>query len=183
MLEIVTRGAVIKQHQEDESNNAITGNSNAFKSSAATFRVSAVRGFSQISLLPSYHTLILTVCPVNLVDDKQKGMTVVAIKFLRAPASDASSPSNHTSEANTYPSHDPENSKAPRSSTIAPHTTSKVAKARGPAAKSAPLRQVVTFRCRRLVRVAHDDPSLPISEVEEDEAYVYELPFAILSAQ
>lgn len=56
LLEIVTRGTMTKQHQEDEGNNAIMGSSSAYKRSAVTFRVSAVRGFFSQTLLISTST-------------------------------------------------------------------------------------------------------------------------------
>lgn len=56
LLEVVTQGAVTKQHQEDEGNNAITDSSSAYKSSAVTLRVSAVRGFFSQTLLISTST-------------------------------------------------------------------------------------------------------------------------------
>lgn len=100
-------------------------------------------------------------------------MTVVAIKYrgaMPASAADATSqPSNDLRARESKP-------------LVSAKTTARGNKASSDStstATSKPPRQVVTFKCRRLVRSSED----PSSEVEDGETYVSELPFAILPAQ
>lgn len=106
-------------------------------------------------------------------------MVVVAIKFKASPTPEPSS--SRADSAEKKPLCELAKMRTPRANGLV--MAHKIAKqdpgAQSKQANTAPFRQVVTFKCRRLTRAVDDQAN----EVEDGETYVYELPFAVLAAQ